>query len=55
MNISFQHTYQILKLGATPIQEARLIIKIPTTKDDLSSLVFLYKPQVDTYIILVIQ
>lgn len=45
-NIIFQHVYQILKFGATPIQEARLVINLPTAVDDSDSLVLLYEPRV---------
>lgn len=45
-NIIFQHIYQILKFGATPIEEARLVVNLPTVVDDSESLVSLYKPRV---------
>jgi len=45
-NIIFQHIYQILKFGATPIEKARLIVNLPTAIDDSDSLIFLYKPRV---------
>ncbi|XP_011701218.1 PREDICTED: integrin alpha-3-like [Wasmannia auropunctata] len=45
-NIIFQHVYQILKFGATPIEEARLVVNLPTAIDDSDSLVLLYKPRI---------
>ncbi|XP_053990457.1 integrin alpha-8-like isoform X2 [Hylaeus volcanicus] len=44
-NVSFQHTYQVYKLGATPIEDARLVVKIPTVINSSESLVHIYKPQ----------
>ncbi|EFN76848.1 Integrin alpha-PS3 [Harpegnathos saltator] len=46
LNVSFQHTYQILKSGATPIREAQLFVNIPTSVNGSNSLVFLHKPRV---------
>ncbi|XP_072751774.1 integrin alpha-9 isoform X2 [Anoplolepis gracilipes] len=46
LNITFQHTYQILKFGATSIDEARLIVNVPAGTEDSGSLVFLYKPRI---------
>lgn len=45
-NIIFEHTYQMYKLGATPIEEAKLIIKVPTAVKDSEPLVHFYRPQV---------
>lgn len=45
-NISFQHTYQVYKLGATPIEVAQLVVKIPTIINNSEPLVHIYKPQV---------
>ncbi|XP_076279994.1 integrin alpha-4 isoform X2 [Lasioglossum baleicum] len=46
-NISFQHTYQVYKLGATPIDTARLIIKVPVAITNNSDpLIRIYKPQI---------
>ncbi|XP_076177580.1 integrin alpha-8-like isoform X2 [Ptiloglossa arizonensis] len=44
-NISFQHTYQVYKLGATPIEVAQLVVKIPTIINNSEPLVHIYKPQ----------
>ncbi|XP_076636338.1 integrin alpha-8 [Colletes latitarsis] len=44
-NVSFQHTYQVYKLGVTPIEDARLVVKIPTVIDRSKPLVYIYKPQ----------
>ncbi|XP_011255360.1 integrin alpha-9 [Camponotus floridanus] len=46
LNITFQHNYQILKFGATSIDEARLIVNVPAATEDAGSLVFLYKPRI---------
>jgi hypothetical protein len=46
LNVTFQHVYQILKFGATPVEKAQLIVNIPTLVDNSGSLVFLYKPRV---------
>ncbi|XP_011151181.1 integrin alpha-PS3 [Harpegnathos saltator] len=46
LNVSFQHTYQILKSGATPIREAQLFVNIPTSVNGSNSLVFLHKPRI---------
>lgn len=51
-NIIFQHVYQILKFGATPLEEARLIINLPTTINDSDPLVLLYEPRVGIRFIL---
>lgn len=46
-NVSFEHTYQILKFGATPIKEAQLLLSIPTAVNNIGPLVSLYnKPRV---------
>jgi len=45
-NIVFQHVYQILKFGKTPIEEARLVVNLPTAINDSDSPIFLYKPRV---------
>ncbi|XP_018399144.1 PREDICTED: integrin alpha-9-like [Cyphomyrmex costatus] len=45
-NIVFQHVYQILKFGETPIEEARLVVNLPTIIDDSDSPVLLYKPRI---------
>ncbi|XP_046144309.1 integrin alpha-9-like isoform X1 [Osmia bicornis bicornis] len=44
-NISFQHTYQVYKLGASPIEDAQLTIKVPIAIRDSKILVYIYKPQ----------
>ncbi|XP_033341315.2 integrin alpha-5 [Megalopta genalis] len=44
-NLSFQHTYQVYKLGATPIESAQLVIKIPTAINYSDPLIHIYKPQ----------
>ncbi|KAH0945019.1 hypothetical protein HN011_005493 [Eciton burchellii] len=46
LNVTFQHVYQILKFGATPVEKAQLIVNIPTFVDNSGSLVFLYKPRI---------
>ncbi|XP_032681559.1 integrin alpha-PS3-like isoform X2 [Odontomachus brunneus] len=46
LNVSFQHTYQILKSGATPIKRARLLVNIPTYVNGSGPLVFLHKPRI---------
>ncbi|XP_029667439.1 integrin alpha-4-like isoform X1 [Formica exsecta] len=46
LNITFQHTYQILKFGATSIDEARFTVNIPVATENAGSLVFLYKPRI---------
>ncbi|XP_011336748.1 integrin alpha-PS3 isoform X2 [Ooceraea biroi] len=46
LNITLQHTYQILKVGATPIEKAQLIVDVPTLVDESGSLIFLYKPRI---------
>lgn len=51
LNITFQHNYQILKFGATSIDEARLIVNVPAATEDAGSLVFLYKPRVGIFYI----
>lgn len=51
LNITFQHNYQILKFGATSIDEARLIVNIPAATEDAGSLMFLYKPRVGIFYI----
>lgn len=43
-NVTFQHTYQVYKLGASPIEVAQLIVKIPLTFKDLH-LIYMYKSQ----------
>ncbi|XP_076668792.1 integrin alpha-8-like isoform X2 [Andrena cerasifolii] len=43
--VSFQHTYQVYKLGATPIEDAQLIVKVPMAIKDSEPLVNLHKPQ----------
>lgn len=48
-NVTFQHTYQIYKLGASPIEIAQLIVKIPLAFKDLH-LIYMYKSQVRIYI-----
>lgn len=48
-NIIFQHVYQILKFGATPVEEARLVVNLPTAIDNSDSLILLYKPRVGIY------
>lgn len=48
-NVTFQHTYQVYKLGASPIEVAQLIVKIPLTFKDLH-LIYMYKSQVRIYI-----
>ncbi|KYN30945.1 Integrin alpha-PS3 [Trachymyrmex septentrionalis] len=45
-NIVFQHVYQILKFGETPIEEARLVVNLPTAISDSDSSILLYKPQI---------
>ncbi|KAG5330741.1 ITA9 protein, partial [Acromyrmex charruanus] len=45
-NIVFQHVYQILKFGETPIEEARLVVNLPTAIDDSDSPILLYKPRI---------
>ncbi|KYM88635.1 Integrin alpha-PS3 [Atta colombica] len=42
-NIVFQHVYQILKFGKTPIEEARLVVNLPTVINDSDSPLLLYK------------
>nr|XP_012151781.1 PREDICTED: integrin alpha-9-like isoform X1 [Megachile rotundata] len=44
-NVSFQHTYQVYKLGASAIEDAQLIVKVPTAIQDSETLVYIYKPQ----------
>ncbi|XP_078049489.1 integrin alpha-4 [Augochlora pura] len=44
-NLSFQHTYQVYKLGATSIESAQLVIKIPTAINGSDPLIHIYKPQ----------
>ncbi|XP_043256911.1 integrin alpha-9-like isoform X2 [Colletes gigas] len=44
-NVSFQHTYQVYKLGVTPIEDARLVVKVPTVIEHSKPLVHVYKPQ----------
>ncbi|XP_018358282.1 PREDICTED: integrin alpha-PS3-like isoform X1 [Trachymyrmex cornetzi] len=45
-NIVFQHVYQIMKFGETPIEEARLIVNLPTAIHNSDSPIFLYKPRI---------
>ncbi|XP_076659028.1 integrin alpha-PS3-like [Halictus rubicundus] len=45
-NISFQHTYQVYKLGATPIETAQLVIKVPVAINGSDPLIHIYKPQI---------
>ncbi|XP_071627981.1 integrin alpha-5-like [Temnothorax longispinosus] len=45
-DIIFQHVYQILKFGVTPIEEARLVINLPISINDSDSLVLLYEPRI---------
>ncbi|KAG7199784.1 hypothetical protein KM043_000447 [Ampulex compressa] len=44
-NISFQHTYQILKFGPTSIDKARLVVNVPTGLRGAIPMVHLYRPQ----------
>ncbi|KOX74187.1 Integrin alpha-4 [Melipona quadrifasciata] len=44
-NITFQHTYEVYKHGASPIESAQLIIKVPLAIEDLKTLIYMYKPQ----------
>ncbi|XP_015435254.1 PREDICTED: integrin alpha-PS3-like [Dufourea novaeangliae] len=44
-NISFQHTYQVYKLGATPVEDAQLVIKVPVAINVSDPLIYIYKPQ----------
>ncbi|XP_076245985.1 integrin alpha-9 [Calliopsis andreniformis] len=44
-NITFEHTYQVYKLGVSPIEDSRLIIKVPMAIKDLEPLVYLQTPQ----------
>ncbi|KAL6443318.1 hypothetical protein ACFW04_002895 [Cataglyphis niger] len=46
LNITFQHTYQILKFGATSIDEARFTVNVPAATENAGSLLFLYKPRI---------
>lgn len=48
-NVIFQHTYQVYKLGASPIEIAQLIVKVPLAIKDLH-LIYMYKSQVRIYI-----
>ncbi|XP_031775383.1 integrin alpha-5-like isoform X3 [Apis florea] len=43
-NVIFQHTYQVYKLGASPIEIAQLIVKVPLAIKDLH-LIYMYKSQ----------
>ncbi|KAG5327232.1 ITA3 protein, partial [Pseudoatta argentina] len=45
-NIVFQHVYQILKFGETPIEDARLVVNLPTAIDDSDSPILLNKPRI---------
>ncbi|OAD59083.1 Integrin alpha-4 [Eufriesea mexicana] len=45
-NITFQHAYQVYKLGASPIEDARLVVKVPLAINDSDTLIHVYKPQV---------
>ncbi|XP_043529177.1 integrin alpha-5-like isoform X1 [Frieseomelitta varia] len=44
-NITFQHTYEVYKHGASPIESAQLIVKVPLAIEDLKTLIYIYKPQ----------
>ncbi|XP_024225722.1 integrin alpha-PS5 isoform X3 [Bombus impatiens] len=44
-NITFQHTYQVYKLGASPIEDAQLAVKVPLATEDSTTLIYMYKPQ----------
>ncbi|XP_020292418.1 integrin alpha-PS3-like isoform X2 [Pseudomyrmex gracilis] len=46
LNITFQHHYHLLKLGATSIEEAELSIDVPTSVNDSDSFVDLYQPRI---------
>lgn len=48
-NITFQHTYEVYKHGASPIESAQLIVKVPLAIEDLKTLIYIYKPQVRIY------
>ncbi|XP_011863449.1 PREDICTED: integrin alpha-PS3-like isoform X2 [Vollenhovia emeryi] len=45
-NVIFQHVYQISKFGATPVEEAQLVVNLPTAVDSSDSLVLLYQPRI---------
>ncbi|KAL6254197.1 hypothetical protein P5V15_014819 [Pogonomyrmex californicus] len=45
-SIIFQHIYQILKFGATFIEEAKLIVNLPIAINDLEPFISLYKPRI---------
>ncbi|CAL7946483.1 unnamed protein product [Xylocopa violacea] len=44
-NISFQHTYQVYKLGASPIEDAQLTVRVPLTFENSKTLLHMYKPR----------
>ncbi|XP_012234864.1 integrin alpha-9-like [Linepithema humile] len=46
LNITFRHIYQIFKFGATSLEEAQLVVNVPSAMNDLGSFVVLYKPQI---------
>lgn len=48
-NITFQHTYQVYKFGASPIEDAQLVVKVPLATEDSTTLIYMYKPQVRIY------
>lgn len=45
-NVSFQHTYNVFKYGATPITEGQLLIQIPLSFDGGEPFIVLKTPQV---------
>ncbi|KOC68174.1 Integrin alpha-9 [Habropoda laboriosa] len=47
-NISFQHTYQVYKLGPSPLENAQLIVKVPFAIKDSKTLVHIYESQLYT-------
>ncbi|XP_043283183.1 integrin alpha-8-like [Venturia canescens] len=45
-NVTFQHTYQVSRYGATPIFEARISVRVPYKIGDLEFLTITNKPRV---------
>ncbi|XP_015594346.1 integrin alpha-V [Cephus cinctus] len=45
LNITFQHTYQIIKLGATPISDSELTVDMPIATGNYSYFLSVYEPQ----------
>ncbi|CAK9807089.1 Integrin alpha-8 [Anthophora quadrimaculata] len=44
-NVSFQHTYQVYKLGPSPLESARLVVKVPLATKDSKILVHVHQFQ----------